>query len=66
MSPGQLRKEVMRLRRAFRKEFGNTGDRRCWINLLQAHPDGEVISPLSLSREEFLRNYNQYHDRNSR
>ncbi len=45
MNQRELRHEVMRLRGAFRKELRDTGNRRCWINLLQALPEGETIKP---------------------
>jgi hypothetical protein len=60
----QLRREVMRLRTAFRKELSDTGNRRCWITLLQTLPERKIIDPLSLSKEEFLANCAQYHTRN--
>lgn len=65
MTQRELRREVMRLRRAFRKELKNTGNRRCWINLLQALPEGKTIKPLSLPESEFLANCRRYHARNS-
>ncbi len=64
MTVAQLRREVMRLRTAFRKELGDTGNRRCWINLLAALPEGETIQPLSLPRAKFLANCQVYHKRN--
>jgi len=60
----ELRAEVMRLRRAFRKELASTGNRRCWINLLLALPEGKKICPLSLPREQFLGNCARYFERN--
>jgi hypothetical protein len=64
MTPAQLRREVMRLRTAFRQELNHTGNHRCWITLLQALPDGKAIQPLSLPREVFLVNCAKYHARN--
>jgi len=64
MTPAQLRQEVMRLRTHFRKELNSTGNRRCWVNLLRALPEGKSIEPLSLRRYEFLRNCARYYDRN--
>ena len=64
MTASQLRKEVMRLRTAFRKESSYTGNRRCWINLLKALPEGKTIQPLTLPRDEFLGNCENYFDRN--
>jgi hypothetical protein len=64
MTPAELREEVMRLRTAFRKELAGTGNRRCWITLLEALPEGGKIKPLSLSKEEFLANCAFYHKRN--
>lgn len=66
MSLSELRREVMRLRHAFRKELDNTGNHRCWINLLRALPENRAISPLSLPREEFLGNCATYYARNIR
>ncbi len=66
MTPARLRQEVMRLRAGFRAELNNTGNRRCWINLLRHLPEGQSISPLSLPREEFLGNCARYHDRNQK
>ncbi|MDO8407790.1 MAG: hypothetical protein Q7S95_00950 [bacterium] len=66
MTPGQLRQEVMRLRGAFRTELNNTGNRRCWVNLLRALPEGKAIREVSLLREEFLGNRAIYYDRNQR
>ena len=65
MSPKELRREVMRLRTAFRKELDNTGNRRCWINQLKALPEGRTIQPLTLPRNEFLANCASYHARNA-
>ena len=65
MTPSQLRREVMRLRSAFRIELNNTGNRRCWINLLRVLPEGKTIDALSLPREKFLGNCAIYYDRNS-
>lgn len=62
----QLRQEVMRLRRAFRTELNNTGNRRCWINLLQHLPEGQSIKALSLPRDEFLGNCAIYYNRNQK
>ena len=64
MTAAQLRQEVMRLRTAFRKEASCTGNRRCWITLLEAVPEGKNIQPLTLPREKFLRNCGRYFDRN--
>jgi hypothetical protein len=64
MSPAQLRREVMKLRTAFRKELNNTGNRRCWINLFRLLPENKSIDPLSLPREKFLSNCTQYFNRN--
>ncbi len=64
MSPAELRVEVMRLRSAFRKELADTGNRRCWINLLEELPEGKTLEPLSLPREEFIKNCCRYFDRN--
>jgi len=64
MTMGQLRQEVMRLRSAFRTELNNTGNRRCWINLLRALPEGRSIKALSLPKDEFLGNCAIYYDRN--
>ncbi len=64
MTPGQLRQEIMRLRNAFRLELNNSGNRRCWVNLLRALPEGKSIKPLSLPREEFLNNCACYYNRN--
>lgn len=66
MSPGQLRQEVMRLRAGFRAELNNTGNRRCWINLLRHLPEGQTISPLTLPRKEFLGNCALYYERNQK
>ncbi len=63
MTPAKLRREVMRLRNAFRKELKHTGNHRCWITLLES-VDGKAIRPLSLPREEFLANCAAYHKRN--
>ena len=64
MSPAQLRQEVMKLRRAFRLELNNTGNRRCWVNLLKALPEGRLVKPLTVPRETFLRNCACYYERN--
>ncbi len=64
MTPAQLRREVMKLRRAFRKELAGTGNSRCWITLLEALPEGKSLEPLSLPKEEFLANCARYHARN--
>lgn len=66
MSLSRLRREVMKLRTAFRKELAGTGNRRCWITLLQALPEGKSIKPLDLPRDQFLANCEQYHDRNQK
>jgi hypothetical protein len=60
MTPAELRREVMRLRTAFRKEASQTGNHRCWINLL---PDVN-IKPLTLSESEFIGNCKKYWKRN--
>ena len=60
----QLRQEVMRLRTAFRKELSCTGNRCCWINLLEALPEGRRIRPLTLAKKSFLKNCEHYFDRN--
>lgn len=54
----------MRLRTAFRKEADHTGNHRCWVNLLEALPEGKIIKPLTLPRDEFIRNCCRYYDRN--
>lgn len=64
MTQSQLRAEIMRLRTAFRKEVRARGNRRCWVNLLKALPEGVKIEPLCLSRQTFLRNCARYFDRN--
>ena len=64
MTVGELRREVMRLRSAFRTELNNTGNRRCWVNFLRALPEGKTIKALSLPREKFLKNCAIYFDRN--
>ena len=64
MTAAQLRQEVMRLRSAFRLELNNTGNRRCWVNLLRALPEGRTVRTLSLPREEFLTNCALYFERN--
>jgi len=64
MTEGELRKEVLRLRSAFRKELEHTGNHRCWINLLQVLPEGKSLELLSLPREEFLGNCKRYFKRN--
>ena len=66
MSTSELRKEVMMLRTAFRNEMNHTGNHRCWINLLAALPEGKSINPLSLPKDEFIRNCNRYFDRNQK
>lgn len=66
MTPGQLRQEVMRLRRAFRTELNNTGNRRCWVNLQKHLPEGKTIKALTLPRAEFLGNCAAYYDRNQK
>jgi hypothetical protein len=60
----QVRREAMRLRTAFRIELNNTGNRRCWVNLLKHLPEGKSIEALSLPRAEFLGNCARYYDRN--
>lgn len=64
MTPAQLRREVMRLRGAFRKELNQTGNRRCWVNLLEA-VDGKKVSPIDIPRDEFIANCRRYYDRNA-
>jgi hypothetical protein len=64
MSPRELQREVMKLRTAFRRELAHTGNRRCWVTLLKALPEGAAIESLSLPREEFLGNCAAYFDRN--
>ena len=64
MTATQLRKEVMKLRTAFRKELEHTGNHRCWVNLLIALPEGKTIQPLTLPEEEFLVNCKRYFRRN--
>jgi hypothetical protein len=64
MSVSELRHEVMRLRTAFRKEIRSTGNKRCWITLLLALPEGSKLDPLSLPKEEFLANCARYFKRN--
>lgn len=64
MSPDDLKAEIMRLRTAFRVEADHTGNHRCWINLLEALPEGKSIKPLTLPREEFIKNCCRYYDRN--
>ncbi len=66
MTPPQLRQEVMRLRRAFRKELNNTGNRRCWITLLEALPEGKRIRPLDMPKKIFLGYCGGYYDRNQK
>ncbi len=61
-----LRQEVMRLRTAFRQEANHTGNHRCWVNLLKPLPEGKSIEPLTLPREEFIRNCCRYYDRNEK
>ncbi len=64
MAVSELRKEVMRLRKAFRAELASTGNQRCWINLLSALPEGRSIDPLTLPEDQFLRNCAAYYARN--
>ena len=64
MSTTELRREIMRLRRAFRKELASTGNHRCWVTLLKALPEGKEIEPLTLPRQQFLQNCGRYFDRN--
>jgi hypothetical protein len=64
MSPAELRQELRKMRKAFRKELEDTGNCRCWINLVDALPEGKHLKPLSLKREEFLKNCAHYFDRN--
>lgn len=66
MSHKEAQREVMKLRRAFRKELDDTGNRRCWITLLEALPEGRSIKPLSLPRDVFLTNCARYHVRNQK
>ena len=64
MTVAELRQEVMRLRTAFRKESSCTGNRRCWVTLLQALPEGRLVNPLTLPRKIFMGNCGRYFDRN--
>lgn len=64
MTPGELKEEVMRLRSAFRKELDHTGNHRCWINLMSPLPENRNVEPLSMEREDFLKNCCRYYDRN--
>ena len=64
MTPGELRREVMRLRRAFRKELAHTGNHRCWVNLLEA-VDGQRVQPIDIPRDRFIANCGRYYDRNA-
>lgn len=64
MTPAQLRREVMKLRRACRKELADTCNSRCWINILASLPEGKKLKPLELSKREFLKNCGKYFDRN--
>jgi hypothetical protein len=66
MSDAELRAEIMKLRTAFRVELGHTGNHRCWINLLEVLPEGKSIKPLTLPREEFIKNCCRYYDRNQK
>lgn len=66
MSPSELRQEIMCLRRAFRKELNSRGNRRCWINLLEALPEGKEIEPLDLPEEIFMGNCRRYFKRNQK
>ena len=66
MTQGQLRQEVMRLRGAFRAELNDSGNRRCWVNLLRHLPEGRSIKALSLPRDEFLGNCATYYNRNQK
>ena len=66
MSESELKAEVMRLRTAFRVELEHTGNHRCWINLLKALPEGKSIKPLTLPKEEFIKNCCRYFDRNQK
>lgn len=64
MTAAQLRQEVMRLRRAIRKELNHTGNHRCWLNILEA-VDGRRIQPIDIPRDQFLANCQRYYDRNT-
>lgn len=64
MTLAQARQEIMKLRRALRKELAGTGNSRCWITLLQALPEGKDLDPLTLGREQFLKNCERYFERN--
>ena len=64
MTESELRAEVMRLRTAFRQESAHTGNHRCWVNLLKPLPEEKSIEPLTLPREEFIKNCCRYYDRN--
>jgi hypothetical protein len=65
MSERALRREVMRLRAAFRAELAHTGNRRCWVTLMAALPEYGRLRPLGLSRGTFLGNCARYFDRNA-
>ena len=64
MGVSELRREVMRLRTAFRKELDHTGNHRCWITLME-EVEGKSVCPLSLPRKEFLANCRSYYHRNT-
>jgi hypothetical protein len=56
MTGVELQQEVMRLRSAFRKELNHTGNHRCWINLLEALPEGRRIRPIDIPEDpKFIR-----------
>ena len=65
MTESQLRQEVMRFRRAFRKELNHTGNQRCWVTLMEAL-EGRKIKPLEMSRDEWLGYCGRYHGRNTK
>lgn len=64
MTVAELQQEVMRLRSAFRKELNDNGNRRCWVTLLQALPEGREVKPIDIPEDEFLRNCARYRRRN--
>lgn len=64
MKPAELRREIIRLRHACRKELADTCNSRCWITLLETLPEGKKLQPLSLKKEAFLKNCARYYQRN--
>lgn len=64
MSRLDLQWEVMRMRRAFRRELNHTGNHRCWINLMEGI-DGKAIKPIDIPEDKFIANCRKYHRRNS-